>query len=116
FAAARTIAIDVPRAALPWHVHHYGTPTDRLAAVRDERALTVPELATLAHVDGTRTVQTVVKRGPLDPVATARLLWTLGSMEAITFGREVHDTATPARRHLLEVRGHLRARAARLER
>jgi hypothetical protein len=115
-AAARTLAIDIPRAALRWHVHHYVTPTERLAALRDERALTVPELETLARIDGTRTVQSVVKLGPLDPVATARLLWTLGSMEALTFTAEISGTATPARRQLAELRDHLRARAARLER
>jgi hypothetical protein len=114
-AAARSLAIDIPRAALRWHVHHYVTPTERLAALRDDRALTVPELETLAHVDGTRTVQSLVKRGPLDPIATARLLWTLGSMTALAFSAELHDTTTPARRALAELRGYLRARIARLE-
>jgi hypothetical protein len=114
-AAARALAIDIPRAALRWHVHHYVTPTERLTALRDERALTVPELETLTHVDGTRTVQNVVKLGPLDPVATARLLWTLGSMDALAFTAEIHDAATPARRYLAELRNHLRARATHLE-
>ncbi|HET9622493.1 MAG TPA: J domain-containing protein [Kofleriaceae bacterium] len=115
-AAARTLAIDIPRAALRWHVQHYVTPTPRLATLRDERALTVPELETLQHVDGTRTVQALVKLGPLDPIASARLLWTLGSMDALAFSAEIHDTQTPARRALAELRAHLRARAARLER
>lgn len=115
-AAARTIAIDIPRAALRWHVYHYATPTARLAELRDDRALTVPELETLAHADGTRTVQTLVKLGPLDPIATARLLWSLGSMGALALTAEVHDLHTPPRRALAELRDHLRARAARLER
>ena len=115
-AAARTIAIDIPRAALRWHVHHYATPTERLDDLREDRALTVPELETLAHVDGTRTVQNLVKLGPLDPIASARLLWSLGSMGALTFTTEIRDTRTPARRALSDLRDHLRARAARLER
>ncbi|HEY0192436.1 MAG TPA: J domain-containing protein, partial [Kofleriaceae bacterium] len=115
-AAARTLAIDIPRAALRWHVHHYVTPTARLDELRDDRALTVPELETIAHADGTRTVQTLVKRGPLDPVATARLLWALGSASALRFTAEVADVHTAPRRALAELRDHLRARAARLER
>lgn len=114
--AARTVGIEVPRAALRWHVHHYATPTERLAMLRDDRALTVPELETLQHVDGTRTLQTLVKLGPLDPTATARLLWALASMSAITFTPEIADTHTPPRRALAEIRAHLRARAARLDR
>ena len=58
--------------------------------------LTVPELETLAHVDGTRTVQRLVKRGPLDPSQSARLLWVMASMGAIELTAEVHDVATPA--------------------
>jgi hypothetical protein len=115
-AAARTVDIEVPRAALRWHVHHYATPTTRLDELRDDRALTVPELETLAHVDGTHTVQGLVKQGPLDPIRTARLIWALGSMTAIVFSPEVHDIATAPRRALAEIRAHLRARAARLER
>ncbi|HMG21266.1 MAG TPA: J domain-containing protein [Kofleriaceae bacterium] len=115
-AAARGIDIEIPRAALRWHVHDYATATSRLDELRDDRALTVPELELLGHVDGTLTVQRLVRLGPLDPLHTARLLWALGSMSALAFTPEVHDIATPARRALAEIRGHLRARAARLER
>lgn len=115
-AAARTVDIEIPRAALRWHVHHYATPTARLDELRDDRALTVPELEIVAHVDGTRTVQSLVKHGPLDPIRAARLLWALGSMTAIAFTPEVHDIATTPRRALAEARAHLRTRAARLER
>jgi hypothetical protein len=115
-AAARSVAIEIPRAALRWHIHHYATPTARLDALRDDRALTVPELETLAHADGTRTVQTLVKLGPLDPTRAARLIWAVGSMGALTLTPEIHDTATGPRRALAELRAHLRARAARLER
>jgi hypothetical protein len=114
-AAARAIDIEIPRSALRWHVHDYTTPTARLDELRAERVLTVPELELLAHVDGTSTVQRLVRLGPLDPLRTARLMWTLGSMSAIQFTPEVHDIATAPRRALAEIRAHLRARAARLE-
>ncbi|MEO7734681.1 MAG: hypothetical protein ABIY55_27235, partial [Kofleriaceae bacterium] len=84
-AAARAIDLELPRAALRWHVHHYVTPLARLDELRGERVLTVPELETLAHIDGTLTVQRVVKLGPLDPARTARMLWSLGSLGALAF-------------------------------
>ena len=114
-AAARAIDIDIPRAALRWHVQHYATPTARLEELREERVLTVPELEASAVLDGTRTVQTVVRAGPLDPLQTARFLWILGSIGALDFTPEIRDCTTGPRRLLSELRAHLRARATRLE-
>ncbi|MEO8705262.1 MAG: hypothetical protein ABI867_34790, partial [Kofleriaceae bacterium] len=113
--AARAIDLDIPRAALRWHARHYATPTARLDELREDRVLTVPELEAAAVIDGTRTVQTLVKAGPLDPLQTARYLWMLASIGAVDLTPEVRDTATPVRRLLAELRAHLRARAARLE-
>jgi hypothetical protein len=114
-AAARAIDIDVPRAALRWYVRHYATPTARLDELRDDRVLTVPELETIAHADGTRTIQTLVKLGPLDQLGSARLIWALASMGALDVTAEIRDLATTARRTLADVRAHLQARATRLE-
>lgn len=114
--AARDIDLELPRAALRWHVHDYATPTAMLEELRAERVLTVPELETVAQLDGTLTVQRLVKLGPLDPMRTAKLLWTLASMGAIELTPDVFDTTTPGRRALAEIRAHLRGRAARLER
>ena len=113
--AARSIDIEIPRAALRWYAHHYATPTPRLDELREDRLLTVPELEAAAVLDGTRTVQTLVKAGPLDPLQTARYLWTLRSIGALDLTAEVRDVATGQRRLLAELRAHLRARAARLE-
>ncbi|MGE5185313.1 MAG: hypothetical protein ACM31C_24760, partial [Acidobacteriota bacterium] len=113
---ARNVDLDIARSALRWHAPHYATPTELLDQLRAERVLTVPELETSAHVDGTRTVQTLVRMGPLDPQATARLLWALVSMGAVELTAEVRDRATVARRLLAELRDHLRARRKRLER
>ncbi|CAN5615513.1 hypothetical protein BH11MYX1_BH11MYX1_30020 [soil metagenome] len=113
---ARDVDIEVARSALRWHVQHYATPTPLLEQLVQERILTVPELETIAHADGTKTVQTLVKAGPLDPLKTAKLLWMLASLGAIVVTPEVHDPITPGRRSLDEIRKHLRARVTRLER
>jgi hypothetical protein len=107
---ARTADLEIARSALRWHAQHYATPLPMLDQLREERMLTVPELETAAHIDGTKTVQTLVKAGPLDPAMSARLLWCLASMGAITLTPEVHDLTTSARRALDEIRKHLRAR------
>ncbi|HEY5925867.1 MAG TPA: hypothetical protein VIV11_29470 [Kofleriaceae bacterium] len=113
---ARNADLEVARSALRWHVQHYVTPTPTLDALKEERMLTVPELETTAHIDGTKTVQTHVKTGPLDPSASARLLWALTSMGALQLTPEVRDLATAPRRALDEIRNHLRARTERLAR
>ncbi len=114
--AARAVDIEIPRTALRWHVHHYATPTPKLAELIEEKILTVPELESARWVDGTLTIQSLVKAGPLDPMQMARLLWALISLGAIETSPEIRDVATPGRRMLNELRGHLRARAVRLER
>ncbi len=107
---SRNADLEIARSALRWHAQHYATPTRIFDQLREERMLSVPELETTAHVDGTKTVQTLVKAGPLDPAATARLLWALASMGAIVLTPEVHDLSTAPRRALDEIRKHLRAR------
>lgn len=114
-AAARAVDIEIPRATLRWHAAHYVTPTAKLDELREDRVLTVPELEASKVLDGTRTVQTHVKIGPLDPLQTARMLWTLGSLGALDFTPEVRDVATAPRRLLTDLRAHIRARVARLE-
>ena len=113
--AARNVDIDIPRAALRWPVGHYLTGTDVLATIKSERMLSIPELDTVNTIDGTLTVQSQVKVGPLDPTQSARLFWTLASIGALVFSPEIHDIETPPRRALAELRTHLRARAGRLE-
>ncbi|HEX7699207.1 MAG TPA: hypothetical protein VF403_00710 [Kofleriaceae bacterium] len=113
---SRNVDLEVARSALRWHVQHYVTATPLLEQLRDERILVVPELETIAHADGTKTVQTLVKAGPLDPMKTARLLWALASLGAITVTPEVRDPTSSGQRSLDEIRKHLRARVLRLER
>jgi len=113
---ARSVDLEIARAALRWHAGSYATPTEQFAQLREERVLSVPEQETSAYIDGTLTVQTLVKAGPLDAQATVRLLWALVSMGAVVLTPEVHDVATTGRRALAEIRDHLRARTKRLER
>jgi hypothetical protein len=113
---ARNVDVDTPRSALRWHVPHYATPTELLDRMREDRMLSRAEVETCALVDGTRTVQTLVRAGKPDPAAAARLLWALASIGAIEFTPEVRDLVTPGRRGLHEVREHLRARKAWLDR
>jgi hypothetical protein len=109
---ARNADLDIARTALRWHAQHYVTPTQVFEQLKEERMLSVPELETTAHIDGTKTVQTHIKTGPLDPSAIARLLWALTSMGALTLTPEVADLTTAPRRALDEIRNHLRARNA----
>ncbi len=109
---ARNADLEIARTALRWHAQHYVTTTATYDELKQERMLSVPELETTAHIDGTKTVQTHVKTGPLDPSATARLLWALTSMGALTMTPEVHDLGSAPRRALDEIRNHLRARTA----
>jgi hypothetical protein len=113
---ARNADIELARTALRWHAGHYATSTPLYDQIKEERILSVPELETSAHFDGTKTVQTLVKLGPLDAAGTARLLWALVSMGAVTLTPGVRDLATTPRRALDEARTHLRARAQKLER
>jgi len=112
---ARNADMDLARTALRWHASHYATTTALYDQIKEERILSVPELETSAHFDGTKTVQTLVTLGPLDPAGTARLLWALTSMGAVTLTPGVRDVLTTPRRALDELRTHLRARVQKLE-
>jgi hypothetical protein len=113
---ARNADSEIARSALRWHVHHYATGTALLEQIREERVLDVPELETIARADGTLTVQSLVRVGPLDAHRSVRLLWALASMGALDLTPEVRDPGTPARRAVDELRTHLRRRTELLER
>ena len=111
--SSRAMDLEIPRAALRWHVASYVTGTPLLEELRQERLLTVPELELVEMCDGTLTLQTIFKRTTNAPLA-ARLLWLLTSINAVTLTPMVVDTATSARRLLTELLHHLQARAQRL--
>jgi hypothetical protein len=114
--AARALPVEVAKEALRWHARSYVCgDAEMINALRDVRALTIPEVEFVAHLDGTSTVQTLVKAGPIDAWHAARLLWSLTSVGAAAVTPEPCDLATPRRRALAMIRKHLRARQARLE-
>jgi hypothetical protein len=113
--AARTLDVEIPRAALRWYAGSYVTDLGAVAVLREARALTIPEVEQAAAMDGTLTLQVLIRRGPLDGAGAARLVWALASIGGIALTPEVHDVATPARRVLAKVRKDLRARLDRLE-
>ena len=115
-AAARALDPELVHAALRWHAHDYATLITVADPGRIRRVLTAPELGQLVHLGGTRTVQAVVRAGPLDGIAAARLLWTLGSLGVITFSAAPLDRSTAGRRQVADLRDHLAARAQRLAR
>jgi hypothetical protein len=115
--AARALPVELAREALRWHARSYVCVAgDLIAALREVRALTIPEVDFIAHLDGSLTVQTLVKRGPIDGPHAARLLWALASVGAVAITPEPYDLATPRRRALAMIRRHLRGRQERLER
>lgn len=109
----RAVDVELVHAALRWHALDYVTGL-RGGDARLRDLLTGPEQAQLAHVGGHRTVQSVVRAGPLDGISAARLLWTLGSIGAIAFSPAPLDRSIPARRRVAELRDHLAARSQRL--
>ena len=81
---ARSVDLEIARAALRWHAQHYATPTaPHRASCATSACSPCPSSTTASQIDGTLTVQTLVKRGPLDPMQAARLLWALASLGAI---------------------------------
>ena len=115
--AARALPVEVAREALRWHARSY-VCGDRamIEALREIRALTIPEVEFVGHLDGTLTVQTLVKAGPIDAWHAARLLWSLISVGAAVATPEPVDLATPRRRALAMIRRHVRDRQVRLDR
>jgi hypothetical protein len=113
---ARDADLELVRTVLRPHALHYITPTAIFDRLRDDRMLGPPELAQLRHADGTLTLRRLLRAGPLDQAAAARLVWALISLGALEPTPEVRDVATLPRRALAELRDHLRARTARLAR
>ncbi len=114
-AGSRNADIDTVREALRWHSQEYVTADpNRIEALRERRALQIPEVEFVNLLDGTRTLQTVVRTDTLDGWHAARTVWALASIDAVRFTEEPPDLHTRARRALAAARYHLRARQERL--
>ena len=115
--AARARAdLEVVREALRWYALHYVSTTSLVPALRELRALEIPEVESAALMDGTRTAQTIVRTAPVGPAQAGRLLWALACTGGAVFTPEPPDQSTPERRAVTMARAHLRARHARAER
>jgi hypothetical protein len=116
-AGARRMVLDVARDALRGDADRYVTAGPMIPALREARALDVPEIELVHRMDGAHTVRTVVASGPpLEATAALRGIWALCSIGAATLSDEPPDGATPARRAVAEARRHVRTRRARVAR
>ena len=116
-ALSRTADIDVVREALKWHAYNYvALDAAKLARLREHRALQIPEVEFARHIDGTKTIQTLVQAGPLDSFHAARFLWGLTSVGAATLAHEPPSIDNTAGRAVWAARYQLRARQQRLHR
>ena len=106
---------EIVREALRWHTMHYVGATNTVAALRQHRALHIPEVEVCKLLTGTRTVQTVLRSGVLDPWQTARLLWSLASIQGVTLTEDPPDLDTHERRAITAIRENLQARYTRLQ-
>ncbi len=114
-AGARELDLDIVRAALRRHAQDYVVATSLVATLREHRALEIPEVELTRLLDGTKTVQSVIRAGAIEPARAGRLLWALASVGGASLSPEPPDRGTPARRALAEARAHLRARRDRLD-
>ena len=114
-AAARGVDARMIKEALGWYAAHYCSVSDeRVAALREQRALQIPEVELTKKIDGASCLQTLVKAGPLDGPASARFLWALASIGVMRFSPEPPDLSTLRRRAVAMTRQHVRARHARM--
>lgn len=106
--------LTVIQYALGPHKGAYVTATAEIAALREVRALAIPEVGLTQRLDGTLTVVSALRATELSPAEAARTLWALACVGAVTLTAEPPDDATPERRALRTIRAHLRARHHRL--
>ncbi len=111
---ARQLDLALVRECLRWRAYDYVSATELVPALRERRALTVPEVDVTRLLDGTHTVQQLVSAHSGDGILTGRLLWALFSAGAAQATRGPPDEATPARRVITATRKHLQARQLRL--
>ncbi len=106
---------EMVREALRWHAPEYiAVDINRIEQLRRHRALSIPEVELVGRIDGTTTLQRVLKSGIVEPWHAARLVWALASVGIASFSPEPPDRSTPARFALDQARFHLRARRRRL--
>jgi hypothetical protein len=115
-AAGRQVDFELVREALRGYAGHYAAATDLVAALRDLRALEIPEVSMVSAIDGAHTLKSVVRAASagLGAAQAGRTLWSLACTGALLITVEPCDLGTPERRAVGTARQHLRARQTRL--
>ena len=110
-AGSRKIDFAQVRDVLRPFADAYVTVTPMIEALREARALTVPEVNLSLVLDGSRTLRTVGQSGVMDPQAALRCLWALASAGVARVTQEPpEDAAHPVARLVARARRRLRAR------
>ncbi len=105
-----TPAALVKDALAPYTRHYVQANPERIAELRQARALDVPEIELTQICTGTKTLRHIVKASRLTGIEAGQRLWTLASIEAIHLTSAPRDDKTLERRKLIEWRTHLRKR------
>jgi hypothetical protein len=113
-AGARQLDLALVRECLRWRAYEYVCATELIATLRENRALTIPEVDVVRKLDGTRTVQSLVSSQAGDGVMAGRLLWGLLSSGAALCTPEPPDERSHDRKAIASARRHLVARRLRL--
>ncbi len=110
-AGSRSVDFEQVRDALRPFADAYVTITPTIDALREQRALSVPEVNLSMVLDGSRTLRTVAQAGVVDAQAALRCLWALTSAGVAHLSPEPpEDEAHPAARAVGRARRRLRAR------
>jgi tetratricopeptide (TPR) repeat protein len=111
-AGSRSVAFAQVRDALRPLADSYVTVTPMIEALREQRALTVPEVNLSLVLDGSRTLRTVAQSGIVDAQAALRCLWALTSTGVAVLSAEPpEDEGHASARVVARARRRLRARA-----
>ena len=97
-------------ALAPFTRHYVQANPQRIAKLRQARALDVPEIELTQLCTGTKTLRHVVRASRLTGLEAGQRLWALASTEAIHLTSAPRDGETLERRKLIEWRTHLRKR------
>ncbi len=110
-AGSRRVDFELVRDGMRPFADSYLTITPVFDALREQRALTVPEVNLGQPLDGSRTLRTVAQSGSMEAQAALRLLWALVSSGGVLATTEPpEDAAHPSARLVAHTRRRLRAR------
>ena len=113
-AGARSVDLALVRECLRWHAYEYVCVGSMIPTLRENRALSIPEIEVLKFLDGTQTVQNLVSAHSGDGIMRGRFLWALLSSGVASCTTGPPDERTVRRKTIASARRHLIARHKRL--